>query len=60
MNDAGYPPWTAQRVAAALQRYDLKYEETTAFLALGAGESHGFGAIWFGFRSVRFGYGSHV
>eukprot|EP00903_Cladosiphon_okamuranus_P013200 g12312.t1 len=35
--DAGYPPWTAQRVAKALQRYDIKYGDTTAFLALGAG-----------------------
>lgn len=37
VKDGGYPPWTAQRVAAALQRYDRKYEETTAFLALGTG-----------------------
>ncbi|CAN0191977.1 unnamed protein product [Pylaiella littoralis] len=35
--DAGYPPWTAQRVAKALQRYDAKYGDTTAFIALGAG-----------------------
>lgn len=35
--DAGYPPWTAQRVAKALQRYDAKYADTTAFIALGAG-----------------------
>ncbi|CAM9096389.1 unnamed protein product [Scytosiphon promiscuus] len=34
---AGYPPWTAQRVTKALQRYDAKYQDTTAFLALGAG-----------------------
>ncbi|CAM9862111.1 unnamed protein product [Ascophyllum nodosum] len=35
--DAGYPPWTAQRVEKALQRYDVKFADTTAFLALGAG-----------------------
>lgn len=37
VHDHGYPPWTAQRVEKALQRYDAKYAETTAFLALGAG-----------------------
>ena len=37
VKDAGYPPWTAQRVEKALQRYDVKFADTTAFLALGAG-----------------------
>ncbi|CAM9951089.1 unnamed protein product [Ectocarpus fasciculatus] len=37
VKDAGYPSWTAQRVAKALQRFDMKYGDTTAFLALGAG-----------------------
>lgn len=41
--DAGYPPWTAQRVAKALQRYDIKYGDTTAFLAVGAGNGNGNG-----------------
>lgn len=41
VKDGAYPPWTAQRVASALQRYDVKYADTTAFLALGAGSARG-------------------